>query len=166
MNFPFAIYLFILIELALVSWIDIRYKKISNRWPLLNLSLVAVLFLIFPNIYYFDFKIFLYPLAFLGVGFLLFSLNIMGGGDSKFLASLFFIIPYELQDIFFYYLLLSTLIIGVLFFIRNIIEQRKQIMVYMKNADIGGIKTCFGTKFAFAPVILTAWAMTGRELYL
>lgn len=158
---PWPIYFFIFIELLFVTYVDIRYKKISNLWSIFNLVVAAILFILFPNIYIFGFETMQFSLVFLVVGFLLFVLNIMGGGDSKYLASFFLILPTGIQDITFYFLLLSTIIVGLLFFFKNVIEQRKRLINSIKNKDVDGIKSSFGTKFAYAPVILITWFLIG-----
>ncbi|MBD64027.1 MAG: hypothetical protein CME62_02390 [Halobacteriovoraceae bacterium] len=166
MSIPAHMYVFILIEVIFVTYLDIKYKKIKNFWSLLNIILAIVLFVTLPQIYILSFVSFQYSIVFIFVGFLLYLLKIMGGGDSKFLASFFLIIPYEMQDLVFFYLLISTVIIGVLFFFRNIITKRVQLVAALKQKDLQGVKSCFGTKFAYAPVILITWIFTGIKYFL
>ena len=166
MSIPAHMYVFILIEVIFVTYLDIKYKKIKNFWSLLNIILAIVLFVTLPQIYILSFVSFQYSIVFIFVGFLLYLLKIMGGGDSKFLASFFLIIPYEMQDLVFFYLLISTVIIGVLFFFRNIITKRVQLVAALKQKDLQWVKSCFGTKFAYAPVILITWIFTGIKYFL
>lgn len=158
---PWPIYAFIFLELIFVTIVDVKYKKISNLWSLLNILLSGVLFYLFPTFYLFGFESFQFSIVFLIVGFFLFLLKIMGGGDSKYLASFFLIIPTASQDLVFYYLLISTIIVGLIFFFRNIIEQRKSLSESIKKRDVEGVKSSFGTKFAYAPVILLTWILIG-----
>lgn len=155
------LYTFVFIELVFVTIADIKHKKISNLWSLLNIFLAITLFILFPKIYTFNFEALQYSLVFIVVGFFLFLLNIMGGGDSKYLASFFLIIPVSLQDLIFYYLLITTIVVGLLFFFRNVIQERQNIISSLLRQDVGGIKKSFGTKFAYAPVIMTTWILFG-----
>lgn len=160
---PWPIYTFIFLELICVTYVDVKYKKISNLWSILNIGLAVVLFILFPDIYIFGIETFLFTIVIPLVGFLLFVLNIMGGGDSKFLATFFLIIPTATQDITFYFLLLSTIIVGIIFFLKNVVDQRTRIFNSIMSRDVEGIKLSFGTKFAFAPVILLTWFLIGLQ---
>ena len=63
-----AIVIFFMIELLVVSYLDFKYKKISNNWVILNLVLAILLYVFFKDIYVFDWKIFIYPFSFLIIG--------------------------------------------------------------------------------------------------
>jgi prepilin peptidase CpaA len=163
---PVSIYWLLVVELALVSWGDVRTQKIPNFWSLLNI-IFFILFLIFlPEIYPFAWGTFLYSAVFLAVGFVLFLLKIMGGGDSKFLFSFFLLIPMSLQSRALVLLLLSTVLIGGFLLLTNIGKNHEKIVASIKTGYIKGIKDCFGTKFSFAPVILLAWLWLGWEIGL
>lgn len=158
---PFVIYIGILIELLVVSWTDVKTKKISNYWSLANILIFVLLTFIFPEYYIWAWQSFLYSGVFLVIGFILFLLNIMGGGDSKYLFSFFLLIPLGLQEQSFFYLLVSTVVTGIIFFFMNFFTNLKDIVRYFKVGDYQGVKSCFGSKFAFAPVILLAWLCIG-----
>lgn len=157
------IFIFLLIELSLVALTDIRYRKIKNSWSLLNLVMGVSSFIFIPQHYPFIFEAFQFSLVFIIVGFLLYLMKIMGGGDSKFLATFFLVIPYNLQENFFYYLLIGTIIVGLVFFLKSVIQNRVLLFRSFVVGDIQGVKNCFGTKFAYAPVILMAWVFLGLE---
>ena len=166
------IYLFLLVQLLAVSYIDVRERKISNIWPILNICLVIVLLFLFPEQY----KFFsagkpyvdqlLFSMVFLLVGFILFLLRIMGGGDSKFLVSLFLIIPYSIQEKAFTHLLLSTIIIGTFILFVNLSKHVDVILDVFRNGNLRRLKMIFGSKFPFAPVILISWIWLGLEIKL
>lgn len=158
---PWPIYTFIFLQLFFVTIGDVKYKKIPNLWSLLNIAIAVILFVLFPDLYIFGLKTFQFSIGFIIVGFMLFQLKIMGGGDSKFLASLFLIIPTANHDNFFYFLLISTIIVGVIAFLRNMVEQRGQLIQSIKLRDIEGVRTVFGSKFAFAIVIMITWFLIG-----
>jgi len=160
------LFLFILIELFFVSFGDIKFRKIKNYWSILNIIGSGFLFILFPDMYPFGIESFQFTVVFIIVGFALFMMKIMGGGDSKYLASFFLLVPLGLQEQVFYYLLIWTIVIGIFIFIKNVIHNREQLFQSIKNIDTNGVKSCFGSKFAYAPVILITWVYTGWELYL
>jgi len=161
---PIAVYWFLVVELAAVSWGDIRTQKIPNFWSILNLACFVLFLVLWPQQYPLEWGTFLYSAVFLGVGFVLFLLRIMGGGDSKFLFSFFLLIPVMLQPRALILLLLSTILIGGFLLLTNFIRNHEKIVAYVKSGYIQGIKECFGTKFSFAPVILLAWIWLGWEI--
>lgn len=158
---PLGIYFFILIELILVSYLDIKFRKIKNYWSILNILLGVVFFVLFPQFYELKLEAFGFSLVFFIVGFFLFTLKIMGGGDSKFLATFFLVIPTKAHDEVFIHLLSATVVIGTLFFLANIIRNFDGIMQSFRKSDIKGVKSYFGKKFAYAPVILFSWVSFG-----
>jgi prepilin peptidase CpaA len=103
----------------------------------------------------------MYSFVFLLVGFMLFLLRIMGGGDSKFLFTFFLIVPMHLQEKTFEYLLISTVLVGTFVFITNVAKNFDKLKTSLKIGDHQTVKSCFGSKFAFAPVILLAWIWIG-----
>jgi len=161
---PVAIYWFLVVELAAVSWGDIRTQKIPNYWSFLNLALFVSLLILWPDHYPLAWSTFLYSVVFLLVGFVLFILKIMGGGDSKYLFSFFLLIPVALQSKALLSLLLSTVLIGSFMLLTNIGRNHEKIVAHLKAGYISGIKECFGTKFSFAPVILLAWLWLGWDI--
>lgn len=161
---PLPIYLFILIELVLVAWADVRTNKIVNMWSILNLIFFLILLMISPDYYFFQLETFLYSSVFLMVGFVFFLIKIMGGGDSKFLFTFFLIVPLKYQEQTFEYLLISTILVGTFVFITNVAKNFDKLKYSLRIADAKGVKSCFGTKFAFAPVILIAWIWVGWKI--
>ncbi|MBT4790632.1 MAG: hypothetical protein HON90_03595 [Halobacteriovoraceae bacterium] len=160
------IYLFILVELCFVAYIDIKHRKIKNIWSIVNFLVAVLLFTTRSEIYPFQLDSFLFTFACVAAGFLLFLLKIMGGGDSKYLASFFLLIPLSLQDEVFYYLLIITIIIGLFMLLKNSISNYEKIIQSFKEKDIQGVKSCFGTKFAYAPVILVTWIWIGWDIFI
>lgn len=161
---PVAVYWLLVAELAAVSWGDVRTQKIPNLWSLFNLVLFALLLVIWPEHYPLQWETFMYSTVFLVVGFVLFLLRVMGGGDTKFLFSFFLLIPVALQPKALLSLLLSTILIGGFLLLTNLGKNHEKIVAYLKSGYIRGIKECFGTKFSFAPVILLAWMWLGWQI--
>lgn len=157
----FPVYIFLFIELTLVSYLDVKYRKIKNIWSLLNVLVAIILFILYPNNYPLTIEMFQFAMVFIVVGFGLFMLKIMGGGDSKFLATFFLLIPLDFQEIVFYYLLIFTIIIGVIKFFHSIIVNYSTLLEGFQTKNITMIKSCFGSKFAYAPVIFLTWIWIG-----
>jgi prepilin peptidase CpaA len=161
---PLPIYLFVLIELAFVSYGDIRTNKIPNMWSIINIIAFLILLFVAPDFYVFTLATFTYSIAFLAVGFALFLFKIMGGGDTKYLFSLFLLIPISLQGKVFYYLLISTIIIGGFLLIQNTLKNFKPLWRAILDGNTRAVKSFFGTKFSYAPVILVTWLWIGFSL--
>jgi prepilin peptidase CpaA len=106
---------------------------------------------------------FLYPLAFLIVGFGLYFLKIMGGGDSKYLSSLYLLVPFNYHEKVFIFLLYTTVIVGSSLLVFNVIKNFDRIIVLAKLQDVVGIKKIFGKKFTYAPVIFISWMWFGWQ---
>lgn len=158
---PISVYLITLIELFFVSYFDLKNKKIANFWVIVNLGLAIICYLLFKETYTFSFRIIIYPSLFIFVGFFLFALKIMGAGDSKFLFSLFFLIPLDLQDDYFFSLLYLTIFVGGLFFSFNTVKNFDKIFEGYKRKNVDYIKNVYGKKFPYAPVITLAWVWFG-----
>jgi prepilin peptidase CpaA len=160
---PKLTYLGILLCLVAVAWIDIKTQKISNRWTLLNL-IVFVGLLILSPLHPLTFSTLIYPVLMLMVGFVLFILNVMGAGDAKYLASLFLIIPLTWQAPFFELLVLSTCLVASVLIIVNILRNYSRVIREIRNRNLKGLSSCFGTRFSYAPVILFAWLWFAVQL--
>lgn len=160
---PVAVYIFLLIQLLVVSYVDIRKKIIANYWSVVNLVFFVIALFLFRDTYVIAWKTFLYPFAFLFVGFALYALKIMGAGDSKYLFSFFFLIPNGYQEDFFVLLAYSTVIVGLFLLIMNTIKNFDIIYEAIRWKNLRYIKQAYGTKFSYAPVIALAWIWFGIE---
>jgi prepilin peptidase CpaA len=158
-----VVYLFVSIQLLFVAYIDFKTKKISNLWMLINLIAFITLTFVFPNVYVWSLEALIFPAAFLFVGCILFALNIMGGGDSKYLSSLYLLIPLNLQEGVFSYLLYATILVGSTLLIFNTLKYLDIIVIHFRMRDVAGIKKIFGKKFTYAPVIFIAWMWFGWQ---
>lgn len=157
------VFIFLAIQLLVVAYIDFKTSKISNIWILINFLFFCILTVVYPKIYVWSFGIMLFPVVFLIVGFLLFIMNIMGGGDSKYLSSLYLLIPLGFQEIVFLYLLYTTVIIGSSLLLFNALKNLDNIILLIRIGDVNGIKKIFGKKFTYAPVIFIAWMWFGWQ---
>ncbi len=160
---PLLVFVFISIQLLFVAYIDFKTTKISNMWVVINFLFFVLLTFVYPQIYIWKFSAFLFSLAFLFVGFALFLMNIMGGGDSKYLASFYLLVPHSFQETVFLYLLYTTVIVGSSLLLFNAIKNFDNIVVLIRIGDVRGIKKIFGKKFTYAPVIFIAWMWFGWQ---
>lgn len=162
---PIVVYIFVSIQLLFVAYIDFKTQKIANMWMIINFLFFCLLSLVFPTVYVWSIQVLVFPLAFLFVGFALYVMNIMGGGDSKYLSSLYLLVPLNLQETVFIYLLYATVLVGSTLLLFNLLKNLDIIIIHFKMKDIAGIKKIFGTKFTYAPVIFIAWMWFGWQNY-
>ena len=160
---PIMVFIFISIQLLFVAYVDFKTSKISNLWILINIIFFCVLTIIYPTVFVWSLNALLFPVAFLIVGFALFVLNIMGGGDSKYLSSLYLLIPLKLQEIVLLYLLYTTVIVGSSLLLFNVLKNFDRIILLARSSDVKGVKKIFGKKFTYAPVIFIAWMWFGWQ---
>jgi prepilin peptidase CpaA len=160
---PVIVFIFIAIQLLVVAYVDFKTMIISNNWVIINFLFFCVLTFLFPKLYFWNINALLFSIAFLLVGFILFITNVMGGGDSKYLASFYLLIPLKFQETVFLYLLYTTLIVGSSLLLFNALKNLDNIILLMKIGDINGIKKIFGKKFTYAPVIFIAWMWFGWQ---
>lgn len=161
---PTIVYFYMLIQLLAVSIVDVRTKRIHNMWAVLNIISYFILCFVYPEIYHLSIYSFFYSFVFLFVGFVLFLLRIMGGGDSKYLFSFFLMVPISIQFPVMSYIVMSTIAIGSTVFFVNLIRNFDKIKESIKVKDAQALKHCFGTKFSFAPVIFVSWIYLGWDL--
>lgn len=166
MMLPLTLNIFIFIQLIAVAIVDLKERKISNKWHFLNLILYVIFNFLFPDYFSFSLESIQYSLLFLGIGFLLFNLGVMGGGDSKYLATLFLIVPSATQDKLMYHIINVTILIALILCLKNILKHRKELWGKLKSRNLQGVKSYFGGKFPYAPVILLAWVVLNIEQHL
>jgi len=160
-----SVYIFLLLELLVVSYFDIKTRKISNNWSIFNVVIFILLLFFFSDIYDLSWGTFFYSICFFFVGFLLFTIKIMGGGDAKLLASLYLLIPPKLQEESFIALIYSTLLIGGGLLLYKLWIQRSAFKLAFITQDFRRIKDLLGKKFPFSPVVLLAWLVWGISHY-
>lgn len=159
------IMILVMIQLIIVGWIDFRTKKISNYWIMFNLFLSILFYLLNDQVYDMSWSVLIFPLGFIVAGFILYLLNIMGAGDSKFLASLFLLTPTKYQIILFEKIILSTIFTGGILIIFRLYNHRKEILAFTMNHHWKGIRDIIRSRFSYAPVISVAWILLGREIW-
>ncbi len=153
----------LLVELLFVARIDIKTHKISNYWSLLNVIIAILFYLTVKDIYLWSWEVLLFPVGFIVVGFVFFLMGIMGAGDSKYLSSLFFVLPLEMHLSFFEKLLLSTVIVGLIMLLIKTIPNFYKLRTYLLTRYWKGIREILKSRISYAPVILLAWIILGVE---
>lgn len=143
-----------------ISYIDIKTKKISNNWYILNF--IAGLGL---QIFYFgwEWSVLIYPLSIIVVGIILFLAHIMGAGDSKYMASLFILVPYSRHLELFTAIVESTVAVGLIMLLFKIMKDFKNIKAYLVASYWRGLLNSIRSKFSYAPVMLLAWILWGMR---
>ena len=163
---PMPLYLFLLFELLIITYLDIRYRKIPNQYIILNAILYFFFISIFKEYYFFIFGHYIYSIIFLVLGFIFFlhPLKIMAGGDSKLLATFFLLVPTDFQDLFLLNLLWVTILVTSFCILLNIFENLSNIIEHIKRKNYSKIYA-FGMKIPFTPVIFLSWVWLGIEIY-
>lgn len=158
---PWSVYFFLLFQLCIVAYVDFKTKKISNKWSLVNILIFIICLFLYDHFYQVSFVSLFYPFTFLLVGFILFVLNIMGAGDVKYLFSFYLLVPLQSQETAFLCLAYATLMTGIILLFLNIIQKFDKLKLAIGLKDIKIIKSIFGTRFSYAPVILLSWIWFG-----
>ncbi len=155
----------IFLELLVVGWIDFKTKKISNKWSFVNLLLGAIFHSSFRSLYPLTWEIFIFPLGFIVIGFLLYLIGVMGAGDSKYLASLFLIIPLEYHLLFFRKLVICTILTGGILLVIRVFKERRQLKEFLYTKYWSGITATVRSRFSYAPVVTLAWLLVGFDVW-
>ena len=160
-----SVYIFLVLQLIIVSYTDIKIKKISNYWFLFNGLVFVIFLLLFPHQYHFVFQTFFLSVILLVVGFVLFNLGIMGAGDSKYLSSFYLLIPLTLQKEAFVYCAYSIVVAGCFILAINTIKNAGKIARAIKQYNICEIKGVYGRKVPFIPIVFLSWIWFGINFW-
>jgi prepilin peptidase CpaA len=159
------VFAFILIELLIVGWIDFKTQKISNKWILINLLTSVVLYVAFSESYPLSWEVLIFPAGFIFVGFFLYLINVMGAGDSKYLSSLFLMVPLDLHLVLFEKIVVTTICTGAFLLIYRIILNRNDFKAFIFSHHWEGVRQILKSRFSYAPVILLAWFFLGLHIW-
>lgn len=166
-----TLFYYLLAQITTVSFLDFRSRRIKNFWPALNfLSFLVIAIFVSESVYKLWWMHLQIPLGALVVGFLLFwirvgGVKIMGGGDGKYLASLFLLMPTPLQLPFLESILVVTVLVAGILFLMNVFKNFKFVInsIWLKQFNMSKV---FGTRFPFAPLILVAWLWLAIERFI
>jgi prepilin peptidase CpaA len=158
-----TIFFLILVELVIVAVIDLKTQKIANYWSLVNLCGALICYTTLRDLYPFEAEIFLFPILTVFIGFFLYLANIMGAGDSKYLASLFFLMPPENHLIFFEKLVGATLVVGAILICWKVIKSFTEMKGHFYAKNYKYLIQMIRSSFSYAPVILLAWILLGVD---
>lgn len=157
------LYTLVALQLLVVSLIDLKTKKISNYWLLVNFVIAIAAYV--GGLHPFEWKILLYPVGAVVVGFALFLVNIMGAGDSKYLASLFLVLPYRLHQSYLENVLISTILVGAILLMTKLLTRFSRIKGYALSLHVKGVLSEIRSHFSYAPVLFLAWLLLGKSLW-
>jgi prepilin peptidase CpaA len=85
----------------------------------------------------------------------------MGAGDSKYLSSLFFIIPLEHQGLMLEKIIYATCVVGFVMLSLKFLKDFQKIKAYAFSTYWRGVKESIRSSFSYAPVIFLAWILFG-----
>ena len=156
-----AIFILLLLELLAVSWLDLKSRKISNLWSLVNLLLVALLVAFLPEIYPLGWELFRIPLLFFGGGYVLYLLGVMGAGDVKYLTSYFLLIPPVFHQMAFFCLLYTTMAVGLVLLVLRGAKNFDKMVLSALFREGGFLKGIWGAKVAYSPIVLVSYLWLG-----
>ncbi|MEI8346207.1 MAG: prepilin peptidase [Pseudomonadota bacterium] len=162
-DMPLALYLFFLGQLLVVSYLDFRYRKISNWWLLVNLIFFIVLVIFLPQYYPLHWAMVVHAMGILAAGFGLYVLKIMGAGDVKYLFGLFLVIPQNFQQEALIKLLGATVLIAVPLILIKVGPKYKKLYWSLISKNWRQVHLLLKGKNSFAPVILFSWIWLGWE---
>lgn len=90
----------------------------------------------------------------------------MGAGDSKYLASLFLLIPPDRHMLMLEKLVYATLAVGIITLMMKFLRDFQKIKSYAFSTHWNGLKESLRSRFSYAPVILLAWLLLGAQEWL
>ena len=154
---------FLLIELLVVSIIDVRTKKISNLWSIAHIVIFVGVMLFSQE--YPTGSHFIFPVGMIVAGFVLFVFHIMGAGDSKYIASIFLLVPTSYHMLFMEKLLTVTIFVGTILVIMKFVKSAAKIKAYLMTFYLKAVQAEIHSRISYAPVILVSWILFGIALW-
>jgi len=158
-----AIFFIFVVQLLIITFIDIKTAKIYNVWPIFNIIFFIIIQFLDQKIIFLSIDKILFVVCFLAVGLILYLLKIMGGGDSKYLSSLFLITPNLWHEDLLIKLVSATIIVGSFSMLTNITRNKQQLINSILIQDYKSTFLALGGKFPFSTVILISWCWLGVE---
>ena len=160
-----AIFIFLLLELLAISWLDLKNRKISNLWPLANILIFILFAAFYPGLYSLEWELFRIPLLFFGLGYGLYLFGIMGAGDVKYLTTYFLLIPPIFHQTAFFCLLYTTMIVGFVLLVLRGAKNFDKIILVALLREGKFFKGIWGEKVAYSPIVLVSYVWLGIETF-
>jgi len=160
---PGSVYLFILLQTIIVATIDLKTRKISNSWSLFNIIFYFLGIFFLSTTYMFSWESWAFPVGIFILGFGLYYLKIMGGGDSKFMATIFVVIPPAYHEQLAMNLIMTTIVCAGAIFLFNFFRNVKKIKNAVLLNELFLLKGIWGKKFPFAPIISLSVGLLGWQ---
>ena len=160
-----TLFTFLLLELVAICWFDLKTRKISNRWPLLNLLFYILLLAFYPQDYPLEWEAFRPPLFFFGGGYGLYLAGVMGAGDVKYLTSYLLLIPPAFHGEALLCLLYATMFVGFVLLLIRGGKNFDKIVLSTLHREWGWLKGIWGKKIAYSPVILVSFVWLGIKSF-
>ena len=160
-----SIALLVLLELLVVTWYDLKNRKISNLWPLVNILFFVLCLWVAPEIYPLNWGIFRLPLLFFVGGYGLYLLGIMGAGDVKYLTSYFLLIPPVFHGTAFLCLVYATMSVGFVLFLLRGAKNFDKMILFSLLREGEWLKGIWGKKVAYSPIILVSYVWLGIRIF-
>ena len=160
-----AVSLFVLLELVVITWYDLKNRKISNLWPSANILLFGLCLILFPGAYPLSWELFKIPLLFFLGGYGLYLTGIMGAGDVKYLTSYFLLIPPAFHQTAFFCLLYTTMSVGLVLFLLRGAKNFDKMILFSLFREGRWLKGIWGKKVAYSPIVLVSYVWLGIKTF-
>lgn len=144
-----------LVEMFYVTKMDLVEKKIPNAWSILHILFFGLLLIVPNSSIEISINHFYWPVISLIFSFILFSMDIMGAGDAKYLSTFLLVIPAHYQERFLELLMYSICLGICCYWLITIL------LYYFRKAKDGKrpIKQLLFGKIPFAPFILVSFIL-------
>jgi len=150
---------YLLVQTAAVAALDLKTKKISNIWPVVNVVLAIILFIALPQVYFASWAG--WPLWILLVAgcVALYAKKIMGAGDVKYLFSFFLVLPPAIRGDVLMILSVVIIIVGGYWLLRKVWGQWYYLINLWSLGENQEIMRIIHGKNVFAPLVFLAWVI-------
>ncbi len=150
---------YLLVQTAAVAVLDLKTKKISNIWPVLNCALALILFIALPKVYFTSWQGWPLWIILVAVCVWLYAQRIMGAGDVKYLFSFFLVLPPAFRGEVLNILSLVIIVVGGYWLLKKVWGQWYYLLNLWSLGENQEILRLIHGKNVFAPLVFLAWAL-------
>jgi len=158
MTIPVLSY-YLLVQTAAVAALDLKTKKISNIWPILNCALAVILLIALPKVYFTGLGGWILWVLLVAGCVTLYAKNIMGAGDVKYLFSFFLLLPPQIRAEVLMTLSLVIIVVGGFWLLRKVWGQWYYLINLWSLGENQEIMRIIHGKNVFAPLVFLAWVL-------